>query len=190
VQTRLGAAPEAVYTRRRPIEIGSSLGGPWLLVPLGALLLLAVLAARRRPRRGAPLVGAVLGLVGLLVAGLSACSALPELHNNEVALLCLPSDLLLLGMPVRWAVAYARLRLCGLLLCAGALAASLLIQPLVPVLLFCALPLAGLAWRGGARRCGGAAARWPWGWSSWAGCGGCFAGRCAPSRRPARPARR
>ncbi len=151
VQTRLGAAPEAVYTRRRPIEIGSSLGGPWLLVPLGALLLVAVLAARRRRRRGAPLVGAVLGLVGLLVAGLAACSALPELRHNEAVLLCLPSDLLLLGLPVRWAVAYARLRLCGLLLCAGALAASLLIQPLVPVLLFCALPLAGLAWRGEAR---------------------------------------
>ena len=151
LQMRLGAAPEVVYTRRQPILFGSSLGGPWLLVPLGALLLVAELATRRRPRWGAKLVGAGLGLVGLLVAGLAACSALPELRYNEAVLLCLPSDLLLLGLPVRWAVAYARLRLCGLLLCAGALAASLLIQPLAPVLLFCALPLAGLAWRGGAR---------------------------------------
>lgn len=151
LQTRLGAAPEVVYARRQPIVIGSSLGGPWLLVPLGSLLLVGVLATRRRPRWGARLLGVGLGLVGLLVAGLAACSALPELHTNEAVLLCLPSDLLLLGLSPRRAVAYARLRLCGLLLCAGALATSLFIQPLVPVLLFCALPLAGLAGRGAGR---------------------------------------
>ena len=151
LQTRLGAAPEVVYTRRQPIVIGSSLGGPWLFVPLGTLLLVGVLATRRRPRWGARLVGAGLGLVGLLVTGLAACSALPELHTNEAVLICLPSDLLLLGLSPRRVVAYARLRLCGLLLCAGALATSLFIQPLVPVLLFCALPLAGLAGRGAGR---------------------------------------
>ncbi len=144
LETRLHAEPVVVYARRQPIVIGSALGGPWLLLSLAALLLAAGLRWRRA---AAPLTGVGLGLVGLLVAGLAACSALPELHNNEAVLLCLPTDLLLLGLPPRWATGYARLRLGGLLGGAVALAAGLLIQPLWPVLLFCALPLGGLALR-------------------------------------------
>lgn len=143
--SRLSAAPVALYARRKPLVIGPSQGGAWLLLPVGALLLAAAFLLRRRPRFLAALVGGVLGLFGLLVAGLAACAALPELRNNEALLVCLPSDLLLLGLPVRWAVGYARLRLLGLLGCAAAVAAGLFIQPLWPLLLLCALPLIGLA---------------------------------------------
>ena len=150
LQQRLLAVSEVVYERQKPLVIGHSLGGGWLLVPSGVLLALlawALGSALRRPRLAAGLVGLKLGFTGLLVAGLAACAALPELRYNEALLLCLPTDLLLLGMSPRWAVGYARLRLGGLLACAIGLALGGLIQPLVPVLIFYALPLGVLALR-------------------------------------------
>ena len=144
LESRLAATPVVMYARRQPLHIGSSLGGAWLLVPGGLLLLAAVELTRRRPRLAKGLVGVGLGFFGLLVSGLAACAALPELRQNEALLVCLPTDLLLLFLPVRWAAAYARLRLVGLAACAAAVAAGLLIQPLWPLLLFCALPLLGI----------------------------------------------
>lgn len=145
LESRLAATPVVMYARRQPLHIGSSLGGSWLLVPGGLLLLLAAAGlTRRRPRLAKGLVGVGLGFFGLLVSGLAACAALPELRYNEALLVCLPTDLLLLFLPVRWAAAYARLRLVGLAACAAAVAAGLLIQPLWPLLLFCALPLLGI----------------------------------------------
>lgn len=145
LESRLGAVPVVVYARHKPLVIGSSWGGAWLLVPLGALLLAGVWVARRRPRLAAGIVGLGLGFFALLTAGLAACAALPELRQNEVLLVCLPTDLLLLGLPRRWVAGYARLRLIGLGVVAALAAAGLLLQPLWPVLLLCALPLLGLA---------------------------------------------
>ncbi len=145
LESRFAAPPVVMYARQRPLPIGSSLGGAWILVPAGLLLLAAVHLARRRPGLAKGLVGIGLGFFGLLVSGLAACAALPELRQNEALLICLPTDLLLLFLPVRWAAAYARLRLVGLLAGAVAVTAGLLIQPLWPLLLFCALPLVGIS---------------------------------------------
>ena len=150
LQSHLAAVPEVVYERQQPIIIGPSLGGVWLLVPAGLLLALlawVVGAALGRPRLAAGIVGLKLGVLALVVYGLAACAALPELHVNEALLICLPTDLLLLGLPARWRVPYARLRLCGLAGCGLGLLTGLLLQPLLPALLFYALPLGVLALR-------------------------------------------
>jgi hypothetical protein len=147
LQTHLHSSPEVVYARQRPLVIGPSYGGALLLVPLGLVLLGGVIGLRAlgRWRLAATLAGGVLGLCGMLVFGVVAVSALPELRYNEAALLCLPTDLLLLGLQPEAGVRYARLRLLGLLAAAAALMGGLLAQPLWPVVALYALPLAGLA---------------------------------------------
>lgn len=159
LQARLGAQPEVVYTRQAPLpgELAASpsladLGAPargagWLLVVLGGGL--GALCARR-PRLGRAVTGLVLGCLGLLVWGLIAAAALPELRYNEVALVCWPTDLALLWLPPRPLVRYLQLRLLALLACALAAAAGLLVQPLGPVLALCALPLL-VQWRAARR---------------------------------------
>ena len=119
--------------------------------PLGRWLLLNLIILPFRPSKSAAAYRKVWGADGspLLSHSRALCeqvrAALPELRQNEALLICLPTDLLLLFLPVRWAAAYARLRLVGLLAGAVAVTAGLLIQPLWPLLLFCALPLVGIS---------------------------------------------
>lgn len=159
LQARLNARPEVVYTRQAPLpgELAASpsladlaapaRGAGWLLVVLGGGLCVLAL---RLPRLGRVVTGLVLGGLGLLVWGLIAAAALPELRYNEVALVCWPTDLALLWLPPRPAARYLQVRLLALLACALAAAAGLLLQPLGPVLGLCALPLL-VQWRAARR---------------------------------------
>lgn len=159
--TKLRAPAVAIYTRQAPSSGGEALlprpvqplRWRWMLPAVGALLALWQLSQVRADRLGKKshqrlaqaAAGLVLGSFGLLCFGMFAVSVLPELRYNEAVLVCLPTDILLLGLPLRLGRRYAQLRLCGLALVCLLSLLGVLLQPLGPVLLLCALPLAALA---------------------------------------------
>ncbi len=119
VQRASGVAPVAVSTRVRPVEPSEPGRGIGLLAALsGALGLLGLGAGQRRARalslaaRG--LLVAALTLLGALVWGMAAASALPELHANLMVLVLTPTDLAL-AWSASWS-RYAPARLVGLVL--------------------------------------------------------------------------
>ena len=106
----LASLPDPLYQRREPSPLRGDPGAGeqllWLLAGL-VLLLSAVVAllARRSPRAAGLLLFLLtlaLGLGGLLVWGMALCTALPEFRWNENLLLLWPSDLLLVGVGLRW----------------------------------------------------------------------------------------
>lgn len=159
LQARLHAEPEVVYARQAPLPgalaptsadpdvVKKARGAGWPIVLLGGLLALGAVLA---PRPGRWLTALLLGGLGTILWALIAAAALPELRYNEVALLCWPTDLSLLWLsPLRRRL-YLRIRMVALLLGALVALAGLLLQPLVPVLLLCGLPLVVL-WRAAER---------------------------------------
>lgn len=119
VQRASGVAPVAVSTRVRPVPPGEPGYGIGLLAALsGALALLGLGAGQRRSRalslaaRG--LLVTALTLLGALVWGMAAASALPELHANLMVLVLTPTDLAL-AWSASWS-RYAPVRLVGLVL--------------------------------------------------------------------------
>lgn len=146
IQKRLGAAPEVIYERQKPVAGGDPTAGRRALL-LAAIVLGAVAAAtswsRRRGVRRAGLVvtGLALGLVALILDAMALVSVLPEFRGNEMLLVFLPTDLALIGLGDRALRAYLTARLA--LLCAVALGAAvgLLIQPAWIPLALVALPV-------------------------------------------------
>lgn len=119
VQRASGVAPVAVSTRVRPVPPGEPGYGIGVLAALsGALALLGLGAGQRRSRalslaaRG--LLVTALTLLGALVWGMAAASALPELHANLMVLVLTPTDLAL-AWSASWS-RYAPARLVGLVL--------------------------------------------------------------------------
>ncbi len=145
VASRLGAEPRVIYTRKGPSPVDQSHQGRWMVGGTGLVLGGLVAGLNRTDARAAAFIaGLAAGLPGL-VFWLSACiTALSELRWNEVLLCLLPVDLALPWLPR--ADRYAELRLLGLALVAVLWATGVLVQPLGPVLLLAAAPLAAWRW--------------------------------------------
>ncbi len=144
VAARLGAEPRVVYARKGPPPADQSHHGRWMVGGTGLVLGGLVAGLNRNDARAAAFVaGLAAGLPGLVFWLSAAVTALGELRWNEVLLCLLPVDLALPWLPR--ADRYAELRLAGLALVAVLWAAGVLVQPLGPVLLLAAAPLA--AWR-------------------------------------------
>lgn len=134
----LGAEPEVIYLREGE-PIGVDPPGRWPFVVLLALVAAPLAAARVTGRfRRAALVWAVAPCVALsiLVWGIVTISRMPELRWNEVALVFLPTDLLLLVGPRRWRRPYARARVIQLIAVSLLRAIGILRQPLWLFVLF------------------------------------------------------
>jgi len=123
VEERFGARPTLVYERQAPLAAGDVRGALvrfWVVV-IG----LSLFAWISRP--GARLAVAVVVLMAVIVWAGALLSPWPELRVNELALVFLPSDVLLSRKPV-----YAKIRL-GMLGGIALLAASgIFVQPIWP----------------------------------------------------------
>lgn len=144
VATRLGAAPERLWTRSGSAIPETARRGR-LVVALGGLLL--GLLALPRGRAGRALVGLGLGIPALFAWTVAALTALGELRWNESLLVLWPTDLLLPALGPDRLRRYLGLRLGALALVAALRLVGLFIQPLGPNLLLAALPLGALLWR-------------------------------------------
>ena len=103
------------------------------------------LALPRGRRAIRVLVGAVLGLLALVVWAVVAVSTVPELRLNELVLVLWPTDLALGFLSQVRGRRYARIRVAVLALCALLSAVGVLRQPLLPFVVLGALPFAVLA---------------------------------------------
>ncbi len=144
VTRALGATPVMIHARPDAPPAGSPFAGRHLIA--AAALALATLSIPRLSRRFARVVGALLaGLAAALVWTLSLASSLPELSQNHLLAVLLPTDLALplLSEPRR--VFYARVRLVMALAASAASALGLTPQPLVGPALFVAALMAPTA---------------------------------------------
>jgi hypothetical protein len=138
VKRQLGATPERLYGRAGPVPTLSPLAGHRAMWAAALILTLIMLAGAVAPGGGAyrvalRVVGLILGALGLLVAAMAAASLLPELRQNEVLLVALPTDLLLLFLHRRALFIYLAARVILALVVAGGLVAGLLVAPIWPV---------------------------------------------------------
>ena len=145
VAARLGVPPKQIYERREALVPRSVQAGRVALVFLGALLAAVIAYASRGSPRALRVAmgfaGLVLGLLGLTVDAVWVVTRIPELAGNWVALVLLPTDLLLAFAPARVLPRYLATRLGMLALLAVLSATGLVAQPLVAVCVFAALPL-------------------------------------------------
>lgn len=137
VRRATGAEPVVVSTRAHPVPPGEPGWGIGLLACVSACLAaLGFLAGQRRSRALAltarALLVTALTLLGVIVWGLAAASALPELRSSAVLLVLTPTDIAL-GWSSTWA-RYGRARLVGLVLVLGAWTIGSLTQGAVGVM--------------------------------------------------------
>jgi hypothetical protein len=146
VTDQFGAAP-TMLNERMAITLQTSRGvGRIVLALLAFVLFAAARLAIRRGRLGLALklVGGCLGAVALSVDLASAMVAWPEVTRNWALLLFLPTDLALPWLRGRTLTLYLRARLVMAALFAGLEITGVAHQPLLPLALLVALPLAGL----------------------------------------------
>jgi hypothetical protein len=149
VEARLGVKPEIVNARKHAIPAPDLHAGALLWLALGVLLagLVAAgeVAGATWTRRLSLIVwGAVSGLLGVLVWSMAIYSSRPEFRWNEMALVFLPTDLAVIGLPLagRWLATYLRGRLVLVALVSLLAAIGVFVQPLWSPLSIVALPLA------------------------------------------------
>jgi hypothetical protein len=137
VETSLGARPELVYERRRPLldaDVRAArarvLVGCVVLVVFFALALLGAPKALARAARR--LAAIVLGGLGLVLLFVALVSPLPELQRHELLLVFFPMDVLLFSRRRAFLSGYSTMRLAALALVAILKAAGVLFQPLWP----------------------------------------------------------
>jgi hypothetical protein len=147
---KLGAEPRLIYQRQGPafpVE-GSSGRLTLFAIGLGFALPLVIAQWRRRWQRAARVWASVpLVVLGLLVWGIAIVSSIPAVRYNEAVLIALPLDLVLV-LPLLGTAGrrrYALGRLAGLALVAVLAAIGVLHQPLWPLILVVALPMATIA---------------------------------------------
>jgi hypothetical protein len=139
-----GSVPELVFERRGPpfaqtppSNTPSQLAFALALASPPALARLT--SRSERIARG--ISGGVLGLVGVVVWLVAIVTHVPELRQNEMALVFWPTDALLGLLRDRWLLRYARLRLSVLAVLSALAAAGVLQQPLLMWVLAAALPM-------------------------------------------------
>lgn len=107
----LASKPEQLYSRWKPPAVTEERGQSTLVFfgGLGLVVLLLAVGGLARPADKPRLGGAALllwslvaGLCGLAITLLVLLSGVPELRQNELLLSFWPTDLLLLGVAVRW----------------------------------------------------------------------------------------
>jgi hypothetical protein len=145
VADRFNASPEKIQERVENAVETSRAGGRATIVVLAVLVFAVVrLAARRRVELAIKIVAGAFGVLGLSIDLVSALTAWPEVSHNWALLLFVPTDLALPWLPGRYLTLYLK----GRLVCAGAVAVleivSVAQQPLLPLVLLAALPMAGL----------------------------------------------
>jgi hypothetical protein len=144
VTRALHATPVAVFERPATPPPGSRYRGRFAIA--AAALALAALSVPRPTRRIARVVGALLaGLAGFVVWTLALASSLPELSQNDLLGVLLPSDLALPFLPERPRTLYARARLVMALAASAASALGVTPQPLLAPCLFVAALMAPCA---------------------------------------------
>lgn len=148
VRDRLGAPIEKLADRQAVILPTSRAIGRIVLFFLGFVLFVSIRIAARRKRVGAGLwiVGATLGLLGTFVAVVSALVAWPEIAHNWALLVLVPTDFALpfLAKRERLLVGYVRARLALVLLFGLLELASVISQPLLPLVALVAFPFVAL----------------------------------------------
>lgn len=127
VARRLGAPPEVVHARRGPLPAPRPASDALAFAALAVALALLSLG-RRRPLRA--LAGLVTGALGALVWGLSLASTLPELRDNDLRAVLLPTDLALGLLRGRALTLYARARVVMALVASALHALGVTPQPL------------------------------------------------------------
>jgi hypothetical protein len=140
-----GIQPIAIYERHGtpPISDGPS-GRVWfalVIVLLTAPSWITRLIGRL-PRTGLALSVIPFVVLGTVLAFLAIISPLPYIRWNEACLVLVPLDVLVLVLPAGWRQRYARGRLAMLGAIAVLWLAGILEQPLLPLLLWPAIPLA------------------------------------------------
>ncbi len=149
VRAQYGSEPEVIYTRRGPAFSKKPPQTPLWHVGAGGGLALAAGLMLKRPalrRTACVVVGSVLGTLALAVWSVAALSQVPELRFNEALLVFWPTDVLLLGRRDERRARYIAVRIFCLLLVAALLAAGVLRQPLLAVVVAVAAPLL-VVWR-------------------------------------------
>jgi uncharacterized protein DUF4105 len=140
-----GIAPIAIYERHGdpPLEDGPS-GRVWFALVIVLLTSPAWITRLigRLPRTGLALAVIPYVLLGTVLTFLAIISPLPYVRWNETCLVLLPLDVLLLVWPADKRRRYARRRLMMLVLIAALWLLGILKQPLLPALLWPAIPLA------------------------------------------------
>jgi hypothetical protein len=147
VARRFQAPPEAYYTRVGPVPTLSPHAGTralWAAALIVALLVLSTAVSRaERPLRVAlAVLGVTLGLLGALVVVVAVVATLPELRQNEVLLVVLPTDVLLALLRGRALYAYLVARLILAAAVAAGLAAGMVVAPIWPIWAFATAPMA------------------------------------------------
>jgi hypothetical protein len=146
VARRFNAPPEVFYQRKGPSPTLGPHAGTRVMWATALILTLIMVAGAAAPGKrpfGAALVvtGLVVGLAGVLVDVTAIVASLPELRQNEVLLVLLPTDLALVFLRGRALHGYLMARLVLMVVVAGALAAGVLAQPMWPAIALAAGPM-------------------------------------------------
>jgi hypothetical protein len=145
---RWGIQPIAVYERHGDPPLGEEPPGPgsrtWFLLAIVVLTAPAWITRLlgRLARTGLALAVIPYVLLGAALTFLAIISPLPYVRWNESILVLLPLDLLVLALPAARRVRYARARLAMLGLILVLWLVGILAQPLLPLLVWPAIPLA------------------------------------------------
>lgn len=149
VRDRLGAPIEKLAERQAVILPTSRAIGRIVLFFLAFALFVSIRISLRRKRlmAGLWIAGVTLGLLGTFVCLVSALVAWPEIKNNWALLLLLPTDFALPYLMKRskmLLVTYARVRIGIALLLAVLEFASVISQPVLPLVALVLFPFVGL----------------------------------------------
>lgn len=148
VRDRLGAPIEKLAERQAVILPTSRAIGRIALFFLAFVLFVSIRISlrRKRLRAGLWVAGITLGSLGTFVAIVSALVAWPEIRNNWALLLLLPTDFALPFLLERkkLLVVYARVRIGVALLLAVLELASVVAQPVLPLVALVLFPFVGI----------------------------------------------
>ncbi len=146
VQERLGAPIEKLEDRKAVILPTSRAVGRIALFFLAFALFAAVrlLARRGNVRRALFAMGFVLGTLGAALVLVTSLVVWSEITHNWALALLVPTDLALPWLPRRWLVGYARVRIAIAAVLGVLELASVISQPLLPLVALVVLPFSGM----------------------------------------------
>lgn len=146
IQERLGAPIEKLEDRKAVILPTSRAVGRIAIFFLAFALFVTVrlLARRGNVRRALYVMGFVLGTLGASLVLVTSLVVWSEITHNWALALLVPTDLALPWLPRRWLVGYSRARVAIALVLGVLELASVISQPLLPIVALVALPFAGM----------------------------------------------